>query len=81
MPHGYTSLAQLVSDTPSAFSLYHNSIWSSGAMHTSGPFVQNLTSQPIVDTAVTSVPVEPTIPNPLISSFQLTVIVQPTALS
>ena len=70
LPHGHTSLAQLVSSSPSASSLYHNPIWSSGAMPTSGSYVQNPTSQPIVHTTVTSIPMQPTNPNPLILSFQ-----------
>lgn len=60
-PPGYTSLAQLVSGTPSVSSLYHNPIWSSGAMPTSSPFVSNATSQIPVPTAVLSVHVQPTI--------------------
>jgi len=43
-PHGHTSLGQLVSGTLSASSLYHNPIWSLGAMPTSGSFVHNPTS-------------------------------------
>lgn len=43
-PHGYTTLAQLVSGTPSASSLYQNPIWYSNYMPTSGPFILNMTS-------------------------------------
>ena len=60
-PVGYTSLAQLVSGTPSASSLYDNPIWSSGAMPTSGLFVSNMASQIPVPTAVSSIPVQPTV--------------------
>jgi len=61
----YVSLAQLASSTPSASSLYHNPIWASGAMPTIGPFIENPTSQQ----AVTSVLVQSTVLNPLVSSI------------
>lgn len=41
-------------------------------MPTIGPFIQNPTSQQMVIFVVTSVPVQPTIPNPLVSFFQVT---------
>lgn len=41
----YVSLAQLVSATPSASSIYHNPVWTSGAITTTGPFIMNPTSQ------------------------------------
>jgi len=69
LPPNYVSLAQMVSGTPSASSLYHNPVLESGAMPTTGFFITNLTSQQ----AFTSVPVEPTIPNPLVSSIPVTV--------
>jgi len=53
---GYTSLAQLVSGTPNAPSLYHNPICSSSAMPTSGLFVSNVASKIPVPTPVSSVP-------------------------
>lgn len=56
VPHGYTTLAQLVLGNTSASSLYQNPIWSSNAMPTFGLFVPNVTSQIPVQTAVTSVP-------------------------
>jgi len=45
LPHGYTTLAQLISGTPSASSLYRNSIWYSNSMPKSGLFILNKTSQ------------------------------------
>lgn len=57
-PASYTSLAQLVSGTPSVSSLYHNPIWSSSAMPTSGPFVSNVATQIPISTTVVSVPVQ-----------------------
>ena len=50
LPHGYTTLAQLVLSTPSASSLYQNPTWSSNAMPTLGLFIPNMTSQPTVQT-------------------------------
>lgn len=50
-------------------------------MPTLGLFIQKPTSQPIVHFVVTSVPVQPTIPNPLVSSVQVTHLVQLTASS
>jgi len=45
MQPNYVSLAQLVSGTPSASSLYHNLVWVSGAMPATGSFIENSTSQ------------------------------------
>ena len=52
LPHGYTTLDQLVSGTPSASSLYQNPIWSSNAIPTSGPFIPNVTSHIPVKTTI-----------------------------
>lgn len=71
-PPNYVSLAQLVSGTPSASSLYHNPVWASGAMLTTCPFIANLTSQQ----AITLSLLQPTIPNPLVSSVRVTRLVQ-----
>jgi len=60
-PLGYTSFVQLVSSTPSVSSLYHNPIWLLGAMPTSGPFVSSVASQIPIQTAVSSVHVQPKI--------------------
>lgn len=73
LPPNYVSLAQLVLGTPSASSLYHNPVWVSSAMHTSGLFVVNMTSQQ----AVTSIPVQPIILNTLVSSIPVTRQAQP----
>jgi len=62
IPHGYMTLAQLVSGTPSASSLYQNPIWSSNAMPTSGPFIPNVISHIHVQTAFTLVSIQLTIP-------------------
>jgi len=72
-PPNYVSLAQLVSSTPNASSLYHNPVWVSGAMPTSGPFVTNTTSQQVV----TLVPVQPTVLNTIVSSILVTHQAQP----
>ena len=56
---GYKSLAQLVSSTACASSLYHNPIWSLGAMPTFSPFVSNVASQIPIPTAVSLVPIQP----------------------
>jgi len=60
-PPGYTSLAQLVSCTPSVSSLYHNPILSSGTRPTLGLFVSNVASQIPVPTKVLLVPVQLTV--------------------
>ena len=60
-PPSYASLAQLVLGTPSAPSVYHSHIWSSGTMPTSSSFVSSVTSQIPVPTVVSSVPVQPTV--------------------
>lgn len=75
-PRGYTTLAQLVSETPSASSLHKNPIWSSNAMPTTGLFIPNVTSQIYVQTSVTPVPVQPTIPSKLVPLFQTYISVQ-----
>lgn len=72
LPPNYVTLAQLVSGTLSASSLYHNSFWASGAMPTMGPFIPNPTPQGMLISTVTSVPVQPTVLNPLVSSVQVT---------
>lgn len=54
--------------TPSAPSLYHNPILASGVRPRSDLFITNTTSQP----TITSVPVQPTIPNTLVSSIWVT---------
>ena len=41
----YVTLAQLISGTPSASSLYHNHVWASSTVPTIGSFIVNLTSQ------------------------------------
>ena len=81
LPCNYVTLAQLVLGMPTASSLYHNPIWAFGAMPTIGPFIHNLPSQQKVISIVTSVPVQPTIPNPLVSSIQATRLVQLTISS
>lgn len=72
-PPNYVSLAQLILGTPSASSLYHNPVWASSAMPTSGPFVTNTTSQQVV----TSIPVQPIVSNTLVSSVTVTHQAQP----
>ena len=47
-------------------------------MPTYGLFIQNMTSRSIVQIAVTSALVQPTIPSQLVSSFQLTLSIQLT---
>jgi len=54
-PPNYVTLAQLVLGTPNASSLYHDLVWASGAMPTKGLFIQNLSSQHMVISTVTSV--------------------------
>lgn len=81
LPHDYVSLAQLVMGTHSALSLYHNPISLSSAMITSGPFIQNLSSQLMVPFVVTSVLVKPTILNPVALSVQVTHMIQLTITS
>jgi len=81
LPPNYMTLAQFVSGTPSASLLYHNHVWAFGTMPTIGPFIRNSTPQQTVTSIVTSVPLQPTITNPLVSSVQVTPLVQPTVLS
>jgi len=57
----HTSLGHLVSGTPSAYSLYHHLIWSSGITTTSGPFVSNIDSKIPVQTIASLVPLQPTV--------------------
>jgi len=45
-------------------------------MHTSGPFIQNPTSQPMVHFVVTSILVQPIILNPLVLLVQVTHLIQ-----
>ena len=45
LPSNYVSLAQWVSGTPSASSLYHNTVWALGTMATSSLFITNKTSR------------------------------------
>ena len=71
--HGYTTLAQLASGTPSASPLYKNPICSYNDMPTVGFFIQNTASRLIVQNAVTSILVQLTIPSQPVSSFQSTV--------
>lgn len=71
-PPNYLTLSQLVSSTPSASSLYHNPIWAFGSMPTTCMFITNPTSQQVI----TSFLVQPTIPNPLVSSVPITYSVQ-----
>lgn len=73
-PPGCVSLGHSVLGIPSALSLYNNFVWASGIMPMSGPFITNMTSQPIF----TSVPVQPTISNTLISSILVMHQSQPT---
>jgi len=68
LPPGYVSLGHLVSGMPSASSLYHNSVWASSVRPTSGPFIMNTASQPVV----TSVSVQPTVLNTLVPSIPVT---------
>jgi len=72
-PPDYVSLGHLVLSTTSASSLYHNPVWASGVRLMSGPFVMNTTSQQ----AVTSILVQPTILNALVSLIQVTFQSQP----
>jgi len=72
LPWNYVDLAQLVLSIPSASSLYNNPIWLSSTITTLGLFIKNTTSQPIVHYSVTSIPVQSTILNPLVSSVQVT---------
>lgn len=76
LPHSYTTLAQLVSGTPSASSLYENPIWSSNSMPTSSLFIPNMTSK--IQIVITSVPIQLTIPLQPLLSFQPSILVQPT---
>jgi len=73
-PPNYVSLAKLVLGTPSASSLYHNHVWASHAMPTTGLLIVNSTSQQVV----TLVLMQPTVPNPLILRIPVTRLVQPT---
>ncbi len=68
LPPSYVSLRNLVLGTPSASSLYHNFVFASGVRHKPGSFVMNMTSQPVV----TSIPVQPTVPNTLVPSIPVT---------
>ena len=61
LPHGYTTLAQLVSINPSASSLYQNPILSSNAMPISGSFIPNVTSQIPMQIVFASVLIQPMI--------------------
>lgn len=80
-PPNYVTLAQLVSGTPSASSLCHNPVWDSGDMPATGSFILDLTAQQTLIPAVTSILVQPTFMNPLVSSVQVTHLVQPTVSS
>ena len=62
VPPNYVSLAQLVSGTPIATSIYHNLVWVSGVMPTSGLFISNSTSQQ----DVTSLSMQHTVLDPFI---------------
>lgn len=70
LPHGYTTLAQLVLGNPSDSSLYKNPIWSSNSMATFGRFILNMTSHIHVQTIVTSVLIQLTIMSQPLPSFQ-----------
>lgn len=78
LPHDYTTLAQLVSETPSASSFYQNPIWSSNAMPTSSSFIPNMTSHFPVQTVITSVMIQLMILSQLLPLFQPSILVQPT---
>lgn len=75
----YVTSAQLVSGTPSTSSLYHNHVWAFCTMPITVMFIQNLTFQQTVISIVTSVPVQPTILNPLVLSVQVTYLAQLTS--
>lgn len=81
LPPNYVNLAQLVSGTPSVSSLYHNPVWASGSMPTTGSFIRNMNPQQTVISVDTSVSMQPTILNPLVSSVQVTRLVQPMVSS
>ena len=66
---GYTTLAYLVSSTPSASYLYQKPIWSSNSMPTSGLFILNVTSQTSLQNFVMLVPVQTTIPHNVYHHF------------
>ena len=75
---GYTTLARLVSGTPSASPWHQNPIWSSNSMPNFGWFISNKTYQISAQTPFTLVLVQPVIPSQLVPSFQPSILVQPT---